>query len=53
MLSLVTKQILATPALTVMVKQALRAGRSIYDETRSRLNPKSVEIQALKASKSI
>ena len=45
-LSLIAKQILATPASTVAVEQAFSAGGSILDETRSRLSPESLEIQA-------
>ena len=45
-LSIIARQVLATPCSTVAVEQAFSAGGNILDDHRSRLSPQSVEAQA-------
>ena len=45
--SLMAKQILATPASTVAVEQIFSAGGLILDDRRSNLTPAALEMQAL------
>ncbi|KAK2653495.1 hypothetical protein Ddye_013351 [Dipteronia dyeriana] len=44
-LSIIAKQILATPVSTVVVEQNFSAGKNILDARRSLLSPESIQVQ--------